>query len=173
MVGRYSFKFYLHLTFHRATNREVGLLIKGLKDDLLLNKILVLIRTDPSGTSSQSGRVLLTFVDLFNNIVVCVWAHYEEACSGLLSRDLLVSHLVEVVVNHLSKIDKRVLLDLNGGIHIYFDSRGVHYTQVTDVILAILADNHKLRLPKLLVVWDLVMVSLTFANFKNALSAVN
>ena len=166
MVGRDSLKFYLHLTLHRATNREVRLLIKGLEYDLLLDKIFVLIRADPGGTSSQGGRILLTIVNLFDNIVVCVRAHDKEACSGLLSRDLLVSHLVEVVVYHLSKINERVLLDLNRGVHIYLDSRGVHHTQVTDVIFTVLADNHKLRFPELFVVGNLVMVSLTLSNLE-------
>lgn len=44
-------------------------------------------------------------------------------------------------------------------------------TQITDVILAILANNHELGFPKLLVVRDLVVVTFTFTNLEYTLLA--
>jgi len=49
----------------------------------------------------------------------------------------------------------------------------VNDAKITDVVLAVLANNHELGLPQLLVVWDLVVVSLTLTNFVDALGAIN
>ena len=46
------------------------------------------------------------------------------------------------------------------------------HTQVTDEVFSVLALNHKLGLPQLFVVWDLVVVCLTFTNFEDAEVAV-
>lgn len=78
-----------------------------------------------------------------------------------------MSNLVEVVVDNLTQVNEHILLDLNFGVLIDLDSGGVHDTQVTDEVLAIFTDNHQLRLPELLVVGDLVVVSVTFTNLEN------
>jgi hypothetical protein len=44
----------------------------------------------------------------------------------------------------------------------------MHDTHISDVILPIFADNHKLTFPELLVIRDLIVASLTFAHFKDS-----
>ena len=96
-----------------------------------------------------------------------------EGLIRLIRRFRLVRHLVEMIVHHLTKINERVLLDLDsdGGIDLY--AGGVHDTQIADVILAVLADNHQLRLPQFFVVGDLVVVGFAFADFEHAGGTVN
>ena len=173
MVSRDSLKLDLNFTLHGATNREVLVALHGLQDDLLLDEVLVLVRADPSGTGSQGGRVLLIVISLLNDVVTGVGAHDEECRAGLLRRGLAVSHLVEMVMHNLAQVDKSILLDLDGRVHVNLYARGVHNTQVTHEVLAILADNHELGLPQLLVVRDLVVVGLTFTHLEDALSAIN
>jgi len=84
-----------------------------------------------------------------------------------------VSHLVKVVVDDLTQVDQGILLDLDVGILVNLYTRGVHNTEITDVVLAIFADNHELRLPELLVVGDLVVVGLAFTDLENTLSTVD
>jgi len=45
----------------------------------------------------------------------------------------------------------------------------VNNTQITNVVLAILADNHELGFPKFLVVRNLIMVSFTFTNLEDTM----
>lgn len=44
----------------------------------------------------------------------------------------------------------------------------MHNSQITDVVLAVLANNHQLRLPQFFVVGDLVVVSFAFADLEHA-----
>ena len=37
-------------------------------------------------------------------------------------------------------------------------------SQIPDVVLSVMVDNHELALPQFFVVWDLVVVGLTFTN---------
>ena len=46
-------------------------------------------------------------------------------------------------------------------------------TEITNVVLAILADDHKLGLPKFLIVRDLVVVGFTFTDLENTLGTIN
>ena len=48
----------------------------------------------------------------------------------------------------------------------------MYHTQVANKVLTIAADDHKLGLPKLLVVGNLVVVSLTFTKLKDTTSAI-
>jgi hypothetical protein len=43
----------------------------------------------------------------------------------------------------------------------------VNNTKISNIILSVLANNHELRLPKLLVVWNLIVIGVTFSNFKD------
>jgi hypothetical protein len=43
VVGRHSLKFDLNLTLHGAADGEVVVAVDSLKDDLLLDQVLVLI----------------------------------------------------------------------------------------------------------------------------------
>ena len=46
-------------------------------------------------------------------------------------------------------------------------------TQVSDVVFAILANDHELRFPEFLVVRDLVVVGLTFTDLEDTLRAID
>lgn len=45
--------------------------------------------------------------------------------------------------------------------------------EISDEILSVFLDNHKLAFPELLVVGDLVVVGLTFSNLEDTLRAVD
>lgn len=83
-----------------------------------------------------------------------------------------MSNLVEVVVDNLTEINKSILLDLNLSVHVDLYTGGVHNTEITNEVLTILANDHQLRLPELLIIGDLVVVSLAFSNLEDTLSAI-
>jgi hypothetical protein len=83
-----------------------------------------------------------------------------------------VGNLVEVVVNNLTEVDESVLLDLHLGDLVDLNTRSMDNTQVTDVVLAVLANDHQLGFPELLVVRDLVLVGLAFTNFVKTVIAI-
>jgi len=83
-----------------------------------------------------------------------------------------VGNLVEVVVNNLTEVDESVLLDLHLGDLVDLNTRSVDNTQVTDEVLAVLANDHQLGFPELLVVRDLVLVGLAFTNFVKTVIAI-
>lgn len=85
---------------------------------------------------------------------------------GPLYRFLKVGHFIKMVMDLFTKIDDGVLLYLYGSVCIQFYAGVVHNTQITDVILTFFTDNHQLRLPKFLIIRDLVVVSFTLTNFK-------
>ena len=78
---------------------------------------------------------------------------------------------VKVIVHNLAQVDDGALLDLHLGTLVELDSRGVDKAQVPDKVLTTLIDDHELRLPQLLVVGDLIVVSLTLAHLVNCLVA--
>jgi hypothetical protein len=171
VIGGNSLELDLNFALHGATNREV-VLGHCFKDDFLLDQVLIFIRADPGWAGSEGWRVLSRVV--FNNILVALrWTHDVEPITWSLVWLFSVSNLVEVVVHNFTKIDQRVLLNLNFSLLVDLNSRGVHDTQVTDEVLAVLADDHELAFPQLLVVRDLVVVGLTFADLENALGAIN
>lgn len=173
VVGRDSLKLDLDFALHGASDAEVVVAVDSLEDNLLLDKILVLVAADPGWASTESGRVLLILVRLLNDIVVGVGAHDVKAVVGLVRWLNLVCHLIEVVVDDLTEVNESVLLNLNLSVHIDLYTRGVNDSKIANVVLAILADNHELRLPKFLVVGDLVVVSLTLANLVDTFGTVN
>ena len=79
-----------------------------------------------------------------------------------------VSYFVKVVVNNFSEVDQHILLNLNFRRFIDLYSRSVNNTKITDEISTILAHNHELGLPKFFVIWNLVVISITFSNFENS-----
>ena len=80
-------------------------MLHGLKNDLLLDEVLVLIGADPGGAGTESRWILLVLMSLFHDVVIGVGAHDEEAGRGLLAGHLFVRDLVEVVVDHLTEIN--------------------------------------------------------------------
>jgi len=147
--------------------------VDGFENDLFLDEVFVFVGADPSGAGTQSRGILLSLIDLLNVVVASVGSHDEESVFGLLVRHRLVGHFVKVVMNNFAKINQSVLLDLNLSVHVNLDTRGVDNTEITDEVFAVLADNHELRLPQLLVVRDLVVVGLTFSNFEDTLSSID
>ena len=82
-------------------------------------------------------------------------------------------YFIEVVVHDFTQVNERILLDLNVCVHVNLDSGSVHDAEITDEVLAVLADNHELRLPELLVVGDLVVVGFSLTDLEDALCAIN
>jgi len=112
-------------------------------------------------------------MDFFNNVVIGIWSHDKEARSGFLSWGFHVCNLIEMIMDYFTKINERILLDLNAGVHIHLYARGMHNTKITYVVLSILADDHELRFPKLLVVRDLIVIGFTFTNFEDTSGAID
>jgi len=83
-----------------------------------------------------------------------------------------MSDLVEVVMNYFSKIDEHVLLNLNLSVLVDFDPRGVNDAKIANEVFSVLADDHQLRLPKFLVIWNLVVVGVSLPNFEYTQTAV-
>ncbi len=81
------------------------------------------------------------------HIVRLVLEEYLEGGRCLDRRCLLVSDFVEVVVHDLTQVDQHVLLDLHFGVFLDLDARCVHNAQISDVVLTVFANNHKLGLP--------------------------
>ena len=163
MVGRDGLQLDLDLALHGAADREL-LLVVGFQEDLLLDEVFVLIAGDPGGAGSERWGLIGTVVD----DVALVGEEHLEVLVGGLGRLALVGHLVEVVVDNLAQVDEHVLLDAHLRVLVDLDSGGVHDAQVTDEVLAVLADDHELGLPELLVVGDLVVVGVTLANLEHA-----
>jgi hypothetical protein len=78
-----------------------------------------------------------------------------------------VCNFVKVVVDNFTKVNKHVLLNLNFSVLVNLDSGCVNNAQISNIILSVLANNHELRLPKLLVVWNLIVIGVTFSDFKD------
>ena len=64
-------------------------------------------------------------------------------------------------------------MDLNLCVHIDLYTGGVHNTEITNEVFAILANDHQLGLPEFLIIGDLVVVSLAFSNLEDTLSAID
>lgn len=78
----------------------------------------------------------------------------------------LMSEFVHVVVNNLTQINKGTLVKLksSGGCHL--QSGGVHNTQVSNVELSILRDDHELRLPEFFVVSNDIVIAVAFSDLE-------
>jgi len=173
VISRDSLQLDLHLALHGAADGKVVVAVDGLQNDLFLDEVLVLVRADPGGAGAQGGGILLVFVRLLDDVVAGVGAHDVEGVAGGLRGNRLVSHLVEVVVHDLAEVDEGVLLDLQLSVHVHLYPGGVDHAEITDEVLAILAHDHKLRLPQFLVVRDLVVIGLALTDFEDTLGAVN
>lgn len=77
-----------------------------------------------------------------------------------------MSELVHVIVNDLTQVDKGTLVKLesSGGCHL--QSGGVHDTQVSNVELTVLRDDHELRLPEFLVVGNDVVIAVALTDLE-------
>ena len=116
---------------------------------------------------------MLVLMSLFHDVVIGVGAHDEEGRCGLLGGHFFVSDLIEVVVDHFTEINQGILLDLDLGVHIDLYSGGMDNTQVTDEVFAILADDHELGLPQLLIVRDLVVIAFAFTDLEDTLGTID
>jgi hypothetical protein len=169
MVGRHCLQLDLDLTLHGATNGEV-VLGKSFKNDFLLDKVLIFVAGDPSRAGAKSWGIRR--VSLLNSVFGVGGAEDLESLTGLLGRGLLVSYLVEMVMNNLTEINESILLDLDFSCLVNLYAGSVDHTQVAHKVLAIAANDHKLGLPQLLVVRNLVVVSLAFTKLKDTTGAI-
>lgn len=170
MIGTNSLKLNLNFAFHWATDSEELLLVDGLEYDFLLNLVFVFITTNPSRSGSKYWRLISVL--FFNNIVRSARVQNLELLRSWSGWLLAVSYLIEVVVNDFAEIYKHVLLDLNFRRLIDLDSRGVNDSKITNEVPSILANNHELRFPKLFVVRNLIVVSVSLSDFKNSEIAI-
>jgi hypothetical protein len=136
-----------------------------------LNQVFVFVGADPSWAGSEGRGVLSGHI--LNDVVLVGRAHDIERAVGLLVGLLGVGNFVEVVVNDFSKIDQGILLNLNFSLLVDLDAGGVHDAKIANVVFSILADDHELALPQLLVVRNLIVVGLTLANLEDTLGAIN
>jgi len=136
--------------------------LRRLKDNFLLNQIFVLIGADPGRASTKSWRVAR--VSILACVVTVSGAKHLESQRRLLGRNTLVSDLIEVIMNNLAQVNESVLLNLNLSDLVDLDAGSVDNTQVTNIVFAILADNHELGFPKFFVIRNLILVGLTFTN---------
>ena len=78
-----------------------------------------------------------------------------------------------MIVDNISEVNDALVVDLNLHFHVHLDTGSVHGAEITDIVLAILADNHELRVPQFLVVRDLVVIGLAFSDLENALASID
>lgn len=162
VVSRDGFQLDLDVSLHGSSDGVDELLAISVDVDLVLDVVDVLVGTDPGWSGSQVREVLSVDIEVFVR-----WSHEVEALRWSLSWDGVVDSLVKVVVNDLSEIDDTSFLNLNFRSFVKLHSGSMDETEISDVVLSTNIDDHELSFPKLLVVWNLVVVGLTFANFEN------
>ena len=129
-----------------------------------MDEVFVLIGADPGGSSSEGwwiGGILLEGV-----VIVAGAEHVEVSGRGSAGLDG-VSHFVKLVVHDLTKVDEHILLQLDLSAFVDLDTRSVDNTHVSDEVTSVLADNHELTFPKLLVVGNLVVVRFTLTDLED------
>jgi hypothetical protein len=89
--------------------------------------------------------------------------HHNEVRCGFLARRFLMKQLINMVMNYLSKIKKRTLMDLELGLRVNLNSRSMDNTQISDIKLSINAKNHKLAFPELLIISDHIVIAISFS----------
>ena len=55
-----------------------------------------------------------------------------------------MSHRLEMIVDNISEVNDALVVDLNLHFHVNLDAGSVHGAEITDIVLAILANNHEL-----------------------------
>lgn len=102
------------------------------------------------------------------NIVSLVsWSHAVVVLGRSLGRNRLVSCLIKMIMDDLSEIDDTSLLDLNFCPLIELDSGSMNKSEIPDIVLTSLVDDHELGLPKFLVIWNLVVVRFSLSDFED------
>lgn len=79
-----------------------------------------------------------------------------------------MSDLIELVVDHFTKINEHVLLELDFSVLVDLDATSVNDTHITDEVSSIFADDHELTFPELFVVGDLVVVTFTLSYLEDS-----
>lgn len=167
VVGGNSLQLDLDVALHGSTKGVDELLSIGVNVDFVLDVVDVLVGTDPRGPGSEMWEVLLIDV-----VLLVGGSHEVERLRWNHGGDGLVRGLVEMIVDDLAKINNATLLDLNFGTLIQLDSGSVNESEVTDVVLATLVDDHELRLPEFFIVGNLIVVGFTLTNFENSTIAL-
>ena len=71
---------------------------------------------------------------------------------------------VKMVMDDLAQVDNRSLLELNLTLLIKLHPGGMDKSHISDIELSIDGANHELCLPKLFVVWNMIMSRFSFTN---------
>jgi len=135
--------------------------------NFILNVFDVFISADPNWSGSDVWNIFLI------NFVFFIWSQNIEFVTSLLCWLLVVNNFVEVIVNNFSKIDDGSFLNLNFAFGVELDSGVVNEAHISEIELSINRTNHKLCFPKLLVIWNMEVRGLTFANFVNGSVSFN
>jgi len=78
-----------------------------------------------------------------------------------------MNRFVKVIVNYFSQINNAPFLNLHLCTLVQFNSGSMHKSEVSDVVLAIHADNHELSFPQFLIIGNLVVVCFSLSNFED------
>ncbi len=159
VVSRHSLELKFNVASVGAANAKLVLLGVSLEQDLILDHVTVLIGRYPCRACTEDRLIILLVVTLSAS-------HNNELVIGAGLGVGLVSELVHVIVNDLAQVNKGTLMKLesSGGSH--FQPGSVHDTQVSDVELTVLRDDHELRLPEFLVVGNDVVIAVTLTDLE-------
>lgn len=75
-----------------------------------------------------------------------------------------MSHLVDVIVHHLANVHEAALVHLDLTPIVELEPRSMEDSQIPQVVLPVDGAHHELRLPELLVVWNVVVARLSIAD---------
>jgi hypothetical protein len=128
-----------------------------------LNVVDVLVSANPGWSGSQVRKVVGVDDEVF-----VFGSHCIEVLGWLSGWNSVMSCFVEVIVDNLSEVDNTPFLNLNFRSFVEFNSGSVNKSKISDVVLTSEGDDHELGLPKFLIVWNLIMIGLTFSNLENS-----
>lgn len=166
MLSRNSFEFDLNVSFHGSSEgADVLLSVDVINNDIdfILDVLVRLFSTHPGWSSSQLWNVVflsdLVFVTSPENVKTWV---------GFFGWLLDVDELVKVVVHNFAQVDHGSFLNLYLACSVKLQTGGVDEAHISDVVFAINAHDHELRLPKFLVVWNMVVTGFTLSQFEKS-----
>lgn len=159
VVSRHSLELKFNVASVGAADAELVLLGVSFEQDLILDHVTVLIGRYPCRACTEDRLIILLVVTLSAS-------HNDELVIGAGLGVGLVSELVHVIVNDLAQVDKGTLVKLKSSGGSYFQPGSVHDTQVSDVELTVLRDDHELRLPEFLVVGNDVVIAVTLTDLE-------
>jgi len=162
VVSRDGLKFDLNVSLHGSSHRVNEFGAVSVNIDFVLDVVDVLISTDPGRSGSEMWEVFGV------NVKIGVrWSHHVEVLRWGLCWWQVMDCLVKVIMDNLTEIHDATLKDLDFCSLIKFDSGGVHESKISDIVLTIDTKDHELRFPKLLVVWNLIVIGFSLTNLED------